>query len=75
MGIGYTRMRHQFLHPFRRIRNAFYPIVHIVDLAVSSKFPFNRLPNDRIIFLHDIGLDGKAVQRRFLQYGKISNSG
>ena len=74
VSIGHPGIRHEPLHTHCRIRYAFYPIVHIVNLSVSSKLPLNRFPDGGFIFLHDIGLNRQTVKGRLFQDGKVTNS-
>ena len=70
----YVCLRHQLLDHGRHIRDVVDPVIDIVDLSFSGKFPDDRLPHQFLIVFADKSLDGLPVPRRLLQHTHIPDS-
>ena len=69
-----VRFGHKFLNSCRNIRYVVYSVVHVINLAVSSKFSHYRFSHKLVVVFHNISLDWKPVVRRFFKDRHLSDS-
>ena len=68
MGHADAGLGHQRLDPLAHLLDGPYPIIKEINLSVPLQFPADGLPDDAVVVVHHVGLDGQAFfGRRFQQ--------
>ena len=78
LGFGHTAMaefdpglRNQLAQPVRDQIDIVDPVMDVIDLSPAGQLPDDGFPDHLFIVFHDIGLDGDAAFRGFLQQAHI----
>ena len=74
MGKIHPGFRHQLRYAKSYLRNIINPIVYIINLAATSKFPADSLPDSLLIIFHNIRLDRHTVHRRLFQNTHVTDT-